>query len=258
MAKYLNICFAVAALLCAQHTFAQVQTRTVATISAGYNFSSGDYGQVASTEVHYAPVTLKIKHGEWSAKLMAPYISITGPGVVVGDIPVGVARPVATEEGLGDITATLAWTHTFNTRGSTVELTGIAKLPTADEDRRLGTGLADFTAQAGIIQPLGKFFVMGNAGRKFNGANGTFPLEDVWKYTGGGGYNITSSTSFGAIYDYREAQSAGGAPLRMATGYVSHKFGDGLSAQLYATAGFSNAAPDGAIGIQFNKEFSLF
>jgi hypothetical protein len=255
MKKILNICLLIAALFCATPAFAEPDQWT---ISTGYNYSSGDYGQTESTKVHYAPVTLKWRHGKWTLKLMAPYISITGPGVVVGDVPVGAPRPVGTESGLGDVTATVDYMHTLNAKGTTLNLTGIVKLPTADEDRRLGTGLTDFTAQAGVIQPIGKFFVMGNVGRKFNGSNASFPLDDVWKFTAGGGYNIDDKTSVGALFDYREKQSAAGDPMELATAYVSRKFDDGLSVQLYASAGFTDAAPNGAIGIQFNKEFNLF
>ncbi|MEZ0262202.1 MAG: hypothetical protein ACAH80_14435 [Alphaproteobacteria bacterium] len=229
-----------------------------ATMSLGYNYSQGDYGQASDTKVHYVPATVKYKWGEWTAKLIVPWIQITGPGVVVGDVPVGAPRPVGTESGLGDVNVSLAWTHVLNTKGTTLEITGISKIPTADEDKRLGTGLWDETLQAGLIQPLGNWFVMGNVGYKWNGDNASFPLDNVWKGTVGGGYRFNAATSAGVIYDYREKQSAMGDPLNLATAFVSHDFGEGFSAQLYGSAGFSNASPDGAIGIQFNKEFDLF
>jgi hypothetical protein len=228
------------------------------TLSLGYNYSRGDYGQTSDTSVYYAPATVKYKHGEWAAKLVIPYIRITGPGVVVGDVPVGTPRPSGTESGLGDVLASGTWTHRLNAQATMLELAGIAKLPTADEDKRLGTGLFDFTAQAGLIQPVGKAYFMGNAGRKFNGDNKTFPLRDAWKTTLGAGYNFTPAFSAGVIYDWRGKQSATSDPLSLATGYVSYNFGEGVTAQVYASAGFTDSSPDCAIGIQLNRDFDLF
>ncbi|HYD18528.1 MAG TPA: hypothetical protein VEF76_08625 [Patescibacteria group bacterium] len=247
-------------VLLAATTPAQAQRapQTVFTVSAGYNYSWGDYGQLNETRVTYAPLTLKWQRGEWSAKLLMPYIRITGPGVVVGDVPVGTPRPVGTEEGLGDITPSLTWTHTLNRFGTTAELSGILKLPTADEDKRLGTGLTDFTAQAGLIQPIGKAYLNGNIGRKFNGANATFPLRDVWKYTVGGGYRLFDQTSIGLLYDYRERQSTGSENLSLLTGYVSQSITPQWSVQLYASKGYSNSSPDANLGLQINRSFDLF
>lgn len=237
---------------------AQAAEKTTLSVSAGYNYSEGDYGQASDTKVHYAPVTFKLTRGEWALKLMVPYIRITGPGVVVGDVPVGAPRPVGTEEGLGDITPSLLWTHRLNRYGTTAELQGILKLPTADEDKRLGTGLADFTAQAGLIQPIGKAYLNGNIGRKFNGSNATFPLRDVWKYTVGGGYRLFDFTTVGFLYDYRERQSTGSENLSLLTGYISQTISPEWTVQLYGSAGFTDASPDSNIGLQFTRSFDLF
>lgn len=257
--KLLSPLFILTLLLALPHgAQAQASEKTTLSVSAGYNYSEGDYGQADETKVLYAPVTLKLTRGEWAVKLLVPYIRITGPGVVVGDVPVGTPRPVGTEEGLGDIMPSLIWTHRLNRFGTTAELQGIAKLPTADEDKRLGTGLFDFTAQAGLIQPIGKAYLNGNIGRKFNGSNATFPLRDVWKYTLGGGYRLFDHTTVGFLYDYRERQSTGSENLSLATGYISQALSDEWTLQLYGSAGFSDASPDSNIGVQVTRSFDLF
>lgn len=237
---------------------AYAQTKATLSLAGGYTYSAGDYGQADRTRVHYAPVTAQWKGGEWAAKITIPYLRITGPGVVVGGATVGAARPVSTQSGLGDITPSLTWTRRLHQSGTALEVAGILKLPTADEDKRLGTGMTDFTLQLGVIQPVGKAYLNANVGRRFNGDNAEFPLNDVWKATAGVGYRFTEDTAAGFVYDFREAQSRGSDHSSTLTGYVSHKFGPEWSIQVYGAAGFTDGSPDEVIGFQLNRSFDLF
>lgn len=237
---------------------AYAQTKATLSLSGGYTYSAGDYGQTERTRVHYAPVTAQWKWDEWAAKIIVPYIRVTGPGVVVGGATVGAARPVSTQAGLGDITPSLTWTHRLNSSGTALEVAGILKLPTADADKRLGTGMADFTLQLGVIQPVGKAYVNANVGRRFNGDDAEFPLNDVWKATAGVGYRFTDDTAAGLVYDFREAQSRGSDHSSTLTGYVSHKFAPEWSVQVYGATGFTDGSPDEVIGFQINRSIDLF
>lgn len=254
--KPLRIVLAAGLLLAVSHA-ALAEGKGNLTLSTSYNYSTGDYGQDVSTHVHYVPVTAKWKMDAWTAKLIVPWLSITGPGVVVGGAPVGTPRPERKESGLGDITPSLAWAHRLHSSGTTLELTGIVKLPTADEDELLGTGKTDYTLQAGLIQPLGKAYVSASIARRFNGESDRFPLNDVWKASAGAGYKITDETTVGFLYDHREAQTATGDDLSMLTAYGSRDFGD-WSVQLYGSTGFTDGSPDASVGVQLSKRFDLW
>jgi len=55
-------------------------------LGAGFAYSTGKYGNAASTGILYLPVTGKYESGNLTLKLTVPYISVTGPGGVVQGI----------------------------------------------------------------------------------------------------------------------------------------------------------------------------
>jgi len=230
----------------------------VFTLATGYNYSEGDYGQDIPTRVHYVPVIGKWVSGAWTGKLTVPWISITGPGSVIDGTAVGAPRPERTESGLGDILGNIAWTRRVHPSGTALELSGMIKLPTADEDRFMGTGKTDYTLQAMVIQPAGRAYFTASGGRRFNGEGERFPMNDAWKATLGAGYRITDETALGAIWDWRAAQTAQGEAMSMASAYASHKLPGGWSAQAYAATGFTDGAPDLAVGFQISKSLDLW
>lgn len=223
------------------------------TISTGIDYSSGDYGQALDTQITYVPVTAKLKYDGWTGKLTVPYISITGPGVVVGGSEgstVGTAGAKRTESGLGDVIASLGYSAPIASKDTLGNITGKIKFPTADESRNLGTGEFDYTLQAGLTQNINDFYLSGTVGRKFNGSSTQFPLNDVWKYSVGAGYTLTPQTVVGADYDFRQSATAAGDNISEATAFVSHNFNRTWTGQLYTTAGFTNASPNWGIGLQ--------
>lgn len=57
-------------------------------ISAGANYSEGDYGDVEKTKVVSAPVAVRYRKGNFSVRVSLPYVSIDGPGSLL-DSPQG-------------------------------------------------------------------------------------------------------------------------------------------------------------------------
>jgi hypothetical protein len=49
-------------------------------ISTGFGYSRGDYGDVTSTEVFSAPISLTYTQGPWKVRVSVPWVSIDGPG----------------------------------------------------------------------------------------------------------------------------------------------------------------------------------
>lgn len=234
-------------------------------ISTGFDFSTGDYGQVESTEIWYLPVTTKATFGDWTAKLTIPYLRIRGPGVVIGggdsivdddddDIVAGAAKPVTTESGLGDIIAALVYTIDLQDHDIFLDFTGKLKLPTADEDKGLGTGEADFTFQVDATKMFGSVYIFGGLGRKFVGSSAALPLDDIWLFNIGAGNQITKEFGFGASYDFRQSATSSADPSEL-TGYLTYKFTDSVSTMLYTVVGLSNGSPDAGVGLQLSYKF---
>lgn len=228
------------------------------TVTAGVNYLNGDYGQTVDTSIVYAPVTVKVDRDNWQAKLTVPYLSITGPGVVVGGADgvgdIGTPGVKDTQSGMGDVVASLRYKHKVR-KGTSVDLTGKVKLPTADEDKKLGTGKADYIAELGATQMIGKAYIRGKVGYKFTGRTDRYNLQNSGRGSIGGGYMITNATSVGATYNFRQTSSKTGTNYSQVMGYVSHKFNDDWSAQVYAATGFTDGTPDEMVGLAVSRKF---
>lgn len=225
-------------------------------LSTGLDYSTGDYGDAEDTEIWYAPVTGKIQKDNITLKLTVPYISIKGPGSVIGDGDVSSASSgttTTTESGLGDVVGAL--TYTFDLTPDTyLDLTGKVKFPTADEDKGLGTGETDYTINTEITQQFGKSYVYGSAGYKFVGDNDTLDLDNSVLLGVGGGTKVTENTSVGLSYDWRESASGGDNPSE-ASAFVSHSLTERVNIQAYGVTGFSDASPDIGGGAMVGYKF---
>ncbi len=227
-----------------------------AKISTGFDYSSGDYGASEDTDILYIPVTGRLQKGNWTAKLTVSYISIKGPGAVVGngDTTNGAGgTAVTTESGLGDVVGSVGYTFDL-TPETYLDVTGKIKLPTADEDKGLGTGETDYTVNTEITQEIGKAHVYGSAGYKFVGTNSTLNLDDSLILGVGAGTKIGEETTVGASYDWRESASGGENPSE-ASAYLSHNITRQISAQVYGVTGFSDASPDLGGGMMIGYKF---
>ncbi|MDX2094643.1 MAG: hypothetical protein SFW64_01690 [Alphaproteobacteria bacterium] len=226
-------------------------------LSTGFDYSKGDYGQSADTEVWYVPVSGKLEVDDWTVKLTVPWLSIKGPGAVIGGgggVVTNSSGAVTTESGLGDVVASL--TYTANIASDTyLDLTTKVKLPTADEDRGLGTGETDYTVQADLSRQFGPLSLYTGAGYKFVGSNNTLNLDDIWIANVGFGYDVTKSVNAGLTYDWREAAASSTENPSEITAYVNVKATDRINVQLYGLTGFSDGSPNGGGGILAGYKF---
>lgn len=225
-------------------------------LTSGFDYSSGDYGGATDTDILYIPLIGKYEAGRATFKVTVPYISIKSAGGVVGGADGGpiVIDPNAagertTESGLGDIVASATYTVLEGGADAPlVDVTGKVKLATADEDKGLGTGETDYSAQVDIYKTYGAFTPFGTVGYKVLGDTPTTDFNNVLYGSLGGAYRLNPQTSSGLIYDAREATTDTGSSLSELTAYVSHKFTDKTKAQLYGVKGFSDGSPDWGIG----------
>ena len=240
-------------------------------ISAGFESSTGDYGQAVSTDIWYFPVVTKATYRNWTARLTVPYLRIKGPGTVIGGVVIctdvsgkeddcSVVSPgstVTTESGLGDIIGALTYTIDIEKHDIFLDFTGKIKFPTADEDKRLGTGETDYEIRMDSTKIFGSAYIFGGVGRRFVGSPSQFQLDDIWLLNAGGGYQVNRKFGVGASYDFRESSSTTDDPSE-ATGYLTYKVTDSVTAMLYGLIGFSDGSPDTGAGLQFSYKFEPF
>src|SRR3954469_13903655 len=180
---------ALAAALLAATTQSALGADGLTTLSTGLDYTTGKYGASESTDILYIPFTGKYEIGPWTAKLVVPWIRITGPGNVVGapgDTVVlgGASTGRRTESGLGDVVAS-AFYNVLNERSAPfgLDLGGKVKLGTADENRGLGTGKNDFSVQADAFKPMGALTPFASFGYRWYGDPSGVDFKNVFYYS---------------------------------------------------------------------------
>lgn len=236
--------------LAARSQTAQPQP-AVLKLGTGFNYSKGDYGFTQDTELWSVPLNLSYDADRWSLKAAFSYLTIKGPAnVATGTTPAGgPARPTSeTESGFGDISVSATY-HANPVPGElNVDFTARVKLPTANEDRGLGTGETDYYVQTDLSQTFGKITTFATLGYRFMGSNAASPLKDGPFATAGAAFPATDKTIVGLAYDWQRRIIAGAEHGSNAIGFVANNPNDRWSLLAYGIAGFNDASPDFGFG----------
>ena len=224
-------------------------------LSAGVEFTSGEYGGTEDIEDLYVPITGTIYLDNVAISLTVPYLSFRAPsGTTVtdpGGTPVPGSGQTIKESGLGDVVAGVTIYDVFlsDDRSVALDLVGRVKLGTADRDKGLGTGEQDFLLRADLYKFFDLFTLIGSGGYKLRGDPSDIDLENGFLASIGGSYEISNESSVGLFYDYRESSLQDSDALSEVSLYSSHSLGESWYIQLYVLAGFSDSSPDWGGGI---------
>lgn len=248
-------------------------------LGIGIDYSTGKYGNAESTRILYVPVTAKYETGDWSLKLIVPYISVTGPGGVimgVGNLPAGNANspafglppqsngkgkavgrgggvgganssptaPTSTQSGLGDVVAYAGYTF-YSVGALSLDAVGKIKFGTADANKGLGTGQNDYSAELDGYYLIEKeTTLMATAGYKIVGAPAGIPLGNVPYGMLGVDRKIGEAVSAGVMYNVVGSVTPTIPDQKDVMLYATHKLSAGLKLQAYLTKGFTISTPD--------------
>lgn len=261
---------------------------TYVQLGVGFDYSEGKYGDVRDTRITSVPVSLKFASGNFTARISAPWVHVSGPGSLVsatedtggggssgridnrgpgsinsggssgrggassGDvIPGGASRKAS---GIGDTSVSLNYAFDLGDE-LYFDVTGKVKLPTASKAKRLGTGKADFTAAAALTKEFGGASIYAEGRRRFAGSSVASPVRDTWGFSTGLSGRIADGVRLGVDYDWQQSSFAGLKPSSEATGWVSFRVSQQFRVQLYASTGFNKNSVDAAGGISLTYRF---
>lgn len=239
-------------------------------------YSSGEFGGTESTEIWSIGVTGRYERGRWIVRATVPYVAVSGPGNVVptgggGGTPVcrqagagpgtsrgGIRCPSGgstataagrfSSSGLGDVTVGL--TFRLLDRASTAfDFTGKVKIPTADENKALGTGEFDYSMQGDLLHTIGKAGIFATAGYRWYGDPPGVELKDVFFGALGATYQVAPQATVGLAYDYRQRTYDGGAALNELSLFASYKATSSFRVRGYVFKGLSDGGPDWGAGV---------
>lgn len=225
----------------------------------GLHYSRGDYGFTDDTEVVIGLLTATVDTARWRLQALVPVVNISGPATVVGGAGQGGSAPgrptTASETGLGDVTAGAAYKFGPVFGDTSLDLGAQVKLPTADEDKGLGTGKADTYVQADLRRTVGSYTPFTTVGYRFLGHSARYPLRDGFYASIGFVNTLTVSTSVGGSFTWRQRLVRGGDHSAEVLGFFLRSLGDRWRVQGYALAGFTDASPDFGAGLSLGCRF---
>lgn len=232
--------------------------------SSSVNYATGKYGTTDRVDSLYIPFTLKRYYSNAAISVTIPYVRQSSVGQVtwIGGNPVHAtkahtAAATSAQSGLGDIM--LRGSYALNKedpRSFDLGLAASLKLPTADENKGLGTGQADAGAGLEFAKELGPRWSM---------------LADAY-YTvigepSGADFNNTLSLDLGFTKLLREylyltvlfeAQSAivsGNEPPRSLSGTLLYGAPDAIQFTGGLSLGLSKGSPDIGLSAGISRKF---
>lgn len=161
-----------------------------------------------------------------------------------------------TESGLGD--AIVAATYNFydnKASGIALDVTGRVKLPTASQQRGLGSGKTDAALQLDANRDFQRASLFGTVGYKWLGKPEGVDLKNVLYGSLGASYKVTDAGSFGAAYDFASAALAGASRPSEMSVFFTQKFSRIAKLNVYVLKGLSNGSPDWGGGIKYTYLF---
>ena len=234
------------------------------TLSGGADFATGKYGTDTSTDIWYIPFTAKLEAERHAFKITVPYLSITDSGSVVGGgdqvivVGDGGDGEKTTEEGIGDIIGVMSF-YVFpgTEKLPLVDLNYKIKVPTADEDRGLGTGKFDHSFEVDFTKVYDKITVFSTVGYKVFGDPDDYDLDNVFYGSIGAQYSLDEISRLGLIYDIRDRTTDSGHGISELTGYYGRTLSEHWRLMVYGVAGLSDGSPDWGAGITLSRKGGL-
>lgn len=227
-------------------------------LTGGFDYSSGNYGEPTDTTIIYFPLTGRYETGLWIFGLTVPYLEVEGPRTVVRDIGrIGTQSPSGTsrESGLGDIVGSATYNLLATPDGRALDLTGKLKLGTGNRDKGLGTGENDIHVQLDGYRTIGQLSPFATLGYKFLGDPPGINLKNVFYYSIGASHKLDNERSVGAMWYGQQKTTDAGDPQSELIGYYTQKLIPWWKAQLYGVLGLANGSPDYGVGAMVTRSF---
>lgn len=248
-------------LACASHAATSVAT------SAYY--ISGDYGNEDDTTMWYAPITVAYRYAGLKLSATASYLSIDGPpGGTAGVIDGNGALPASGKaEGAGDILLKAGYDISTISRRLQLRPQLKIKLPSADEDKGLGTGATDYTMQLDAFYFIEGWWPYVSIGYRWRGDgrysadDGSdvqrFPLElENGEIFGAGFFKpLTQATSLTLYYEHRSSSIAHLAATEEALATVQYRVDLHWLTSFSVGTGFSSRSADTIFGVQLEYRY---
>jgi hypothetical protein len=227
------------------------------TISTGFDYSSGKYGTLQSTDVHVTLTDLSYQSEDFRFSATLPYLYIKGPAYAVigsNNLPVLISTKAGSNtvsrSGLGDINLATTYSVPSEKLGDfDLDIMARVKLPTAAISSGLSTGAADFALSTDLSYNIGSWSPFVSLGYNFFGQPTGYSLENSASISAGTSVLVSEKLLAILSYNYAEASSSSIPNSHEIFASASWLSNDALTLTGYGGLGLSSGAPDIGIGL---------
>ena len=221
----------------------------------GLEYEEGDYGTGNTTEVWRIPFGIDYRQGRFIAGGSISYVSAESSGnIIIGTnrMRTIVSTTSSSESGLGDVRLYAGYNIPARDSADKIyHVIGYIKLPTADENKGLGTGETDYAIEGGVLFKVDKAAIYTNLGYQFTGDTPTINYKDVFYASVSATLPQPSGNSVGASLDYSQSATPGFDDALDLTGYLNMPLQNKRSLYLYLQLGLTDGSPDYGAGASY-------
>jgi hypothetical protein len=239
-----------------EHGIAKDETRFH--LLAGVEHVEGDVGEGLNYRTSFATTGVAMTKGRFSASASIPYISSTAPQQVIinqGGLfgtPLlasnGSQTSQVKREGIGDLSLNAA--YQLPVSGVDARIGASVKLPTASQQKGLGTGKVDYGVNGQLSKKMGSIVPFVGAGYTIIGEPDNFATRNILSGTAGSHLLFGKSSSLTASYSYEQSASSSIGDSQS----INMGFGTNLTRSVRigvdGALGLSDAAPDTRVGLK--------
>jgi hypothetical protein len=221
-----------------------------------FSYLTGDYGENDNTDITYVATSIKRYLSKGDVTLTIPYVDISDGATFVG----GEVEPIegGGGSGLGDVILKGRY-YAVEQDGPLpyIDLVGSIKIPTADEDKGLGTGETDFTWMVEFARRLKKkgWIALAEIGYTFVGEPSGFDVDNRGLYRLGLAYEYDPKITLSGYIDGRTAIFEGNDDPLSILLIGEYKFRPDLRFDTMLEVGLNDGSPDFGITFGVRKRF---
>lgn len=236
-------------------------------LKVGATYDQGDFGTSDTTRTLFVPVTFKYLGERFDIGVTPSFVVVDTVGGVslIEGMPTrteGAQGRRGTNAGFGD-TLVKGRLFLFDDPGPQTPLPSFApffkvKIPTANEDRNLGTGETDYGFGFEWEKQFERFLLFGDASYTVIGSPPGQDLRNRPAASLGAGLQLTNALTVGALIDWRRAVVSGRDDPTELVGFLTYTITRTISFSPHVLVGLTNGSPDFGIGFELGYKFGRF